>query len=69
MVLEVREWDQLVRVLVVATIMLALLAVGQYWADVSRHLAHTAVSAPRSERPLAPASREGLFRALVSDLR
>lgn len=67
--LEVREWDQLVHVLVVATVMLALLAIGLASTDLARHFERTAVTAPPPEARAAATSREGLFRALVSDLR
>ncbi len=66
--LEVRELDQLVHVLVIATVMLALMAIGLYGADLRHHFERTAVS-PAAE-PAVPASdRDAVFRALVSDLR
>lgn len=67
--LEVRELDQLVHVLVIATVMLALMAVGLYGRDLHRRAELEAFSAPSPAPVVAPASRNDLFRALVSDLR
>jgi len=67
--LEVRELDQLVHVIVIATVMLALMAIGLYGADLHHRFAREAMSAPSSERVVTPQTREHLFRALVSDLK
>lgn len=67
--LEVRELDQLVHVLVIATVMLALMAIGLYGADLRHHFEQEAV-VPSGVQVAVPASdRDAMFRALVSDLR
>jgi len=67
--LEVRELDQLLHVIVIATVMLALLAIGLYGNDLYHHFTREALSAPAPDHVVAPQSREHLFRALVSDLK
>lgn len=67
--LEVRELDQLLHVIVIATVMLALLAVGLYGHDLHQRAERATVTARAEVRAVAPAKRADLLRALVRDLK
>lgn len=67
--LEAPELDQLVHVLAIATVMLALMAIGLYGGDVSRHAEQDIPSPPRAEGLVGSPDRDAVFRAMVRDLR